>query len=137
MSFRYKSALLSLVSMAAIYGWFFLTVTWGPANPANQVANVALLVLTVVLLALVQAIGHVILAITSRDKYGAMDERERGFDQRATNVSYYVLIAGALAAIWIQRGEGGFDMGHAVLLAIVVAECARQMMFLFLHHRAA
>ena len=136
MSFRYKSALLSLVSMAAIYGWFFITVRWGPANPAGQAANVALLVLTVVLLAAVQAIGQVILAITSRDKYGAMDERERGFDQRATNVGYYVLIVGALMAIWTLRGAGGFDMGHAVLLAIVVAECARQMVFLFLHHRA-
>ena len=136
MSFRYKSALLSLVSMAAIYGWFFVTVRWGPANPTGQAANVALLVLTVVLFAVVQAIGHAILAITSRDKYGAMDERERGFDQRATNVGYYVLIVGALMAIWTLRGAGGFDMGYAVLLAIVVAECARQMVFLFLHHRA-
>jgi hypothetical protein len=135
MSFRYKSALLSLVSMAAIYGWFFATLMWGHSS---VMANIGRLILTVILLAGVQAVGHIILAVTSREKYSGMDERERGFDRRATSVGYYILIVGALAAIsTLHMGASGPNMGYAVLLAIVIAECARQAVFLFLHHRAA
>ena len=135
MSFRYRSALLSLVSMAAIYGWFFATLMWGHSSP---LANVGRLILTVILLAVVQTVGHIVLAVTSREKYCGMDERERGFDRRATSVGYYMLIAGALIAIsTLHMGASGPNMGYAVLLAIVIAECTRQAVFLFLHHRAA
>jgi len=137
MSFRYKSALLSLVSMALVYGWFFiaLIVNRHGAGHTNPVAHLAT---AIVALALIQIVGHAIIAGTSSDKYGALDERERAFDRRATMVGYYVLIVGALAAIaTLHIGFSGPNMGHAVLLAIVVAECTRQAVFLILHHRAA
>jgi hypothetical protein len=136
MSFRYKSALLSLVSMALVYGWFFVTLmiherTGGPYNP---MANLVWAILAIVL---IQIVGHAIIAGTSSDKYGAPDERERGFDRRATQVGYYVLIIGALAAIaTLHMGFNGPMMGHAVLFAIVFAECVRQVTFLVAHHRA-
>lgn len=136
MSFRYKSALLSLISMALIYGWFFFTLLTD--QHSSPLANVGRLAMTVVVLAVVMALGHILLALTSREKYSAMDERERGFDRRATSVGYYLLIVGALAAIsTLHMGASGPYMGYAVLLAIVVAECARQAVFLILHHRAA
>jgi hypothetical protein len=136
MSFRYKSALLSLISMALIYGWFFVTLMTDQHSSA--LAHVGRLAMTVVILAVVMAVGHILLVLTSREKYSAMDERERGFDRRATSVGYYLLIAGALAAIsTLHMGASGPHMGYAVLLAIVVAECARQAVFLILHHRAA
>ena len=135
MSFRYKSALLSLLSLAAIYGWFFSTLMLD--HGAGAVANVRRLILTVIMLAVVQAVGHAIIALTTRDKYTCMDERERNFDRRATSVGYYVLIVGALASIsTVHLGANGPHMGYAVLLAIVFAECTRQGVFLFLHHRA-
>jgi hypothetical protein len=137
MSFRYKSALLSLLSMALVYGWFFATliVHHRIGGPYNPMAN---LVWGIVALVVIQILGHILIAGTSSDKYDAMDERERGFDRRATQVGYYVLIVGALAAIaTVHMGFNGPMMGHAVLLAIVFAECVRQAIFLFAHHRAA
>ena len=136
MSFRYKSALLSLVSMAAVYGWFFTTLMlhkFGGRhfNPIVSLGG------AVVALAVIQIAGHIIIAGTSSDKYGPPDERERAFDRRATTVGYYVLIVGALAAIaTLHLGFNAPDLGHAVLLAIVFAECTRQLVFLIAHHQA-
>ena len=89
MSFRYKSALLSLVSMAAVYAWYFsfLVIHFRTGHPFNPVSH---LIGTIVLLTVVQIVGHIIIAGTSSDKYDAPDERERGFDRRATQVGYPV-----------------------------------------------
>ncbi|MBW8744799.1 MAG: hypothetical protein JF628_10720 [Sphingomonas sp.] len=137
MSFRYKSALLSLVSMGLIYAWYFtlLVIHFRTGHPFNPVSH---LIGTIVLLAVVQILGHILIVGTSSDKYDAMDERERGFDRRATQVGYYVLIVGALLGIGtLHLGFSGPMVGDAVLFAIVFAECTRQGMFLFAHHRAA
>jgi len=137
MSFRYKSALLSLVSMAAIYAWFFfgLILHYRTGHPFNPVAH---LIGTIFALAIIQIVGHAIIAGTSSDKYDAPDERERAFDRRATQVGYYVLIVGALLGIaTLHLGFDGPMVGDAVLFAIVFAECTRQCVFLIAHHRAA
>ena len=137
MSFRYKSALLSLVSMAAVYAWYFsfLVVHFRTGHPFNPVSH---LIGTILLLAFIQIVGHIIIAGTSSDKYDAPDERERVFDRRATMVGYYVLIVGALGAIaTLHLGFDGPRVGDAVLFAIVFAECTRQAVFLIAHHRAA
>jgi len=137
MSFRYKSALLSLVSMGLIYAWYFtfLVIHFRTGHPFDPVSH---LIGTILLLAVVQILGHILIAGTSSDKYDAMDERERGFDRRATQVGYYVLIVGALLGIGtLHLGFSGPMVGDAVLFAIVFAECMRQGMFLIAHHRAA
>jgi hypothetical protein len=137
MSFRYKSALLSLVSMAAIYAWFFffLVLHYRTGHPFNPVAH---LIGTISALAIIQIVGHAIIAGTSSDKYDRMDEREQAFDRRATQVGYYVLILGALVGIGtLHLGFDGPMVGDAVLFAVVFAECTRQAVFLIAHHRAA
>ena len=136
MSFRYKSALLSLVSMAAIYAWYFtfLVIHFRTGHPFNPVSH---LIGTILLLTVVQILGNILIAGTSSDKYDSMDERERGFDRRATQVGYYVLIAGAFLAIGtLHIGFSGPMIGDSVLFAVVFAECTRQAVFLIAHHRA-
>src|SRR6187402_1266044 len=136
MSFRYKSALLSLVSTLLIYGWFFVKLLFA-RHAGTSVDPVVHLGGTVLAVVVVQIVGHIVIAGTSSDKYDAMDERERGFDRRATSVGYYILIVGALAAVaTLHLGFSAADMGYAVVLAIVVAECTRQLVFLIAHHRA-
>jgi hypothetical protein len=126
MSFRYKSALLSLVSMAGVYGWFFATLLihahgGGPFNVMGHLVG------AIVALTVIQIVGNILIAGTSSDKFGAPDERERAFDRRATMVGYYVLIVGAFAAIaTLHIGFDGPMIAHGVLLAVVVAECTRQ-----------
>jgi hypothetical protein len=137
MSFRYKSALLSLVSLAVINGWYFamLLLDRQAGTHGDQVGRLLGVVLAIVA---VQIVGHVVIAATSSDGYGAMDERERGFDRRATSAGYYLMVAGAfLAAGTLHVGASRPDMANAILLAVVIAECGRQALFLIQHHRAA
>lgn len=137
MSFRYKSAVLSLISLAAVYGWYF--AAWAADRRAgSHGAEPARLVATVVIVIVIQIVGNIVIAVTSRDKWSSMDERERGFDRRATNAGYYILISGALlAAATLHLGAHANDMADAILLAVVLAECSRQAVFLISHHRAA
>lgn len=137
MSLRYKSALLSLASLTIVYGWYFAEWLDDRRTGAHG-AEPARLAATVLAVAVVQVVGMVLIAATSRDRWGVMDERERAFDRRATGIGYYVLVAGALmAAATLHVGARPRDMADAVLLAVVVAECARQVVFLVSHHRAA
>ena len=134
MSFRYKSALLTLVSLAAIYSWYFARVANGIADDGAM----PLLLGVVLAIAVAQIAGHAIIAATSSDRWGPMDERERSIDRRATSVGYYTLIVSVLAAAaTVHWGTGSARMANAILLAIVVSECARQSVFLLLHHRTA
>ena len=133
MSFRYKSALLTLVSLAVIYTYYFVRIAGGMPGTAS----LRLLVGVIVAIAVTQVAGTVVIALTSTDRWGPMDERERGLDRRATAIGYYLLIAGTLAAAaLVHLGAGSGRMANAILLAIVVAECARQAVFMLLHHRA-
>jgi hypothetical protein len=132
MSPRYKIALLSLVSLAGIYAYYFARVASGITGQDA----VRLLHVTIVTIAIVQIAGHAIIIGTSSDRYGPMDERERDIDRRATAIGYYLLLVCALAATaTLHLGASPPQMANAVLLAVVVAECARQGIFLVLHHR--
>jgi hypothetical protein len=137
MSFRYKSALLSLISMVLVYGWYFGGMIAAGRHGMDN-GNMTRLVGTIVALAIVQVAGHILIAAFSRDRGTCLDERERTFDLRATNVGYYALIAGLfsmLPMIGSARSVGSF--ANAVVLMVVAAECARQLAFLTQHHRAA
>jgi len=136
MSPRYKSALLSLASLAIGYGWYFasLFADYRAGVHGHQAVHLRV---TILAIALVQILGRVVIAGTSSDRYGPMDEREIVFDWRATTIGYYLLLAGSLAAMaTLHAGAQAADMANAALLAIIVVECARQGVFLMLHHRA-
>jgi len=135
MSFRYKSAIVSLVSLVIGYGWYFAALLAHHGSPGWPVGH---LVGSVFIVTVLQIVGHILIAVTSKDRYGKMDERELAFDRRATTVGYQMLIVGALcAAATIHIGFGAHALANCIVLAIVVAECARQLKFLVLHHTTA
>lgn len=135
MSYRYKSALVSLVSLAIGYGWYFGALLAAHGRPGGPVLH---LVFAVVITTVLQIAGHILITVTGREQRTAMDERELGFDRRATSVGYQILVVGALcAAATIHLGFDRAGMANAIVLAIVIAECARQAKFLKLHHSAA
>ncbi len=135
MSFRYKSALLSLVSLALIYGWYFGRMIIGGSH--GLVGGYGGLVATIVMVSIVQIVGHILIAALSGDRAHKLDERERAFDRRATSVGYYALIAGLFGILPLfQVGQNAAALANSVVLLVVVAECARQAVFLIQHHRA-
>lgn len=134
MSFRYKSALLSLVSLVLIYGWYFATLI--AHGRGGMIGNYHGLVGTIVLVTIVQIVGHIVIAIFSADRTCRLDERERAFDLRATGVGYYALIAGLFGIMplfGVDRNAA--SVANSVVLLVVVAECARQAIFLIQYHR--
>jgi hypothetical protein len=135
MSFRYKSALLSLVSMVVVYGWYFGSMI-AAGRHGMEGGNMARLIGTIVVLTIVQIAGHILIAIFSGDRSTRLDERERGFDLRATNVGYYSLIAGLFSMIpLIGSARSIGSLANAVVLMVVAAEIARQVTFLTQYHR--
>jgi H+/gluconate symporter-like permease len=132
MSFRYKSALLTLVSLVAIYAYYFVRV----ATVVRESDATGLLLEIIIAIVVAQVVGIGVIAVTSSDRYAPMDERERAIDRRATVIGYYLLVIGALgAAATLHLGATRAHMANAILLAIVVSECIRQAIFLSLHHR--
>ena len=127
MSFREKSAWISLVSILAVFIPFF----WNSyrqftgqvaASDATYVAF-GLLAAFVVL----EIVLHAVIAIQSpRDARSPKDERERLIEMRATRVAFQVLVVGALAAVGaIHLTRSAWVIAQVVLLAIVLAELVK------------
>jgi len=123
MSFREKSAWITLVTTAVVYGVYFARVGLrGP--PAGFLGPLGV---TVLLLVALQAVLHGIAAVAAPREAGVRrDERERLIDLRSLRVGFYTAQAGlfcVLAAL-LWRADVWF-VANAVLLAMVVAEVAR------------
>lgn len=136
MTFRYKTALLSLTSLALVYGWYFAHVlAIGSQGPSD--GNIGTLIETVVVLCIVQVAGVIVVTLTG-ERRARTDERERRFNLTATCVGYYALIVGIFGLLPLLAASRSFEtLANSLLLVVVVAECARQGVFLLQHHRAA
>ncbi len=123
MSFREKSAWITLVTTAGIYGVYFAGVGlggpavgfWGPFG------------WTISVLVLSQAALHSVAVMTApREAAVPRDERERLIDLRSLRVGFYTAqsgLFGVLAAL-VWRADVWF-VANALLLAMVLAEVAR------------
>ncbi len=137
MSFREKSAWVSFICIALVFGVYFASVYhllprwWGMGDSFHLFLRLvgALVVLEIVL--------HIAIAIQSpRDARTPKDERERLIDLRATRPAFGVLLVGAFAAIATLHMPGNrLDMAHVMLLAIVIAELTRFGMQIVYHRR--
>jgi len=125
MSFREKTAWISVVSMLAIYGLYFGTLVH--AGPQSGAAGTGGLLETVVALALVQAGLTAAVAIAApRDAKAPRDERDKLIEHRAAQVAYAAL-ATSIASVCFF---GGFDPpivfdANALLFILVAAEVLR------------
>jgi hypothetical protein len=120
MSFREKTAWISLVSMAGIYAAYF----WSLYH--SGVRHIGLLE-TVIALVVAQVILTTLVAIFApKEAKAPRDEREKQIDLKATRLAYFVL-AGSVACACFFRGFPRpiiFD-ANAFLFFLVVAEILR------------
>ena len=64
------------------------------------------------------------------------DERDLAIDRRATRVAYQVLIAGMiLVGCLMPFNHSGWELFHAAVLAIAMAEILRHGMMVYLYRR--
>lgn len=138
MSFREKIHLVTLVTMAAAFGWYFLAYPWQVADgPAGVWATAGLLVPVTIAIIVAMTVATAVLAIRNRAEVDIKeDERDRSFHMRGTHYAYYPLVVGIWVNIFlIFWGVGQAQQLNMMIATLVVAELVRIGTQLYLYRR--
>jgi hypothetical protein len=125
MSFREKSAWVSLLLILAIFGPYFWLVgrALSGATHVHGGTQFALIGVFVIL----EVVLHIAIAVQSpRAARAPKDEREDLIDLRATRGAFYVLLGGALFSIFtLHFPINVWTLSQFVLFSVVVAELVK------------
>jgi hypothetical protein len=125
MPIRERFAWMWLATMIVAYGAYFAAVALLPGSGETPALRDFGL-LAAAGAAQMAALGLFWLIVrlrAGRDFLPPRDERDRAIEHRSSAMAYYVLIAGMiLVGCVMPFGAGGWDIVHAAILAIVVAE---------------
>jgi len=139
MSFREKTAWISVFSIAAIYGFYFWTVIQAghPGAPAFHFGG--LLLATIVALVVVQVALTTLAAIFApRDAKAPRDERDRLIELRAARVAYSGLAtAVAFACFFGALTPPLLFNTNALLFVLVASELMRCSCIILQYRRYA
>lgn len=121
--FRAKSAAVSLVVILMISVYYFANaLSMLPSGEAIPDGALRLAITAVVLVAVVEAVLHIVLFIGA-GKTEERSERDTVIAARAARNAYFVMVVGALAAFGTVFGEfTAFEVGNVVLAALFLAE---------------
>jgi hypothetical protein len=139
MSFREKIAWTSLISLAAVFGWYFWILAQQLlSGTLHADGTIGLFIFCVVLVVVLHIVGAIAAAISApKQANAAADEREKLIDLRAHRFSAVVLGAGVLTTalcgpffvVWGHALQGVDPaiavaglMSNAILAAMVLAE---------------
>jgi hypothetical protein len=120
LSFREKTAWISLLSLSGIYAWYF----WSAFGSGSHFGG---LLAAIVALVIVQTVLTIAVAVVApREAKAPRDERDRLIDLRATRFAYAVLAGSVACACFF----GGFNPpvifnSNALLFFLVIAEILR------------
>ncbi len=135
LSFQERSLWLMLLSLIAVFGFYFVTVL--PTDAVNVMPHqVVLFVVAVVWLVIMQVAGHIVIAII--DRRSDTDERDRLIELKGTRNAAYVLATGVFLALCAALlTEGNFIFSHVLLGAWVLAQLVQIGSQLVLYRRGA
>ncbi len=124
MSFREKSAWITLLTVLVCFGVYFGAVVGGLTPPGLHAVH--LLLGCVIVLVVLQIALHIIAAATSpNDARAPADERERLIQMRSHTIGYYVLVVLILSlGIPGHLGHSVPEMLNFALLDLVIATLA-------------
>jgi hypothetical protein len=137
MSFREKSAWISMLSMSGIYGFYFWSVIH--AGPQARSFHFGGLLATVIALVVVQVVLTVAVAIfTPREAKAPRDERDKLIELRAMRVAY----AGLATSVALACFFGAFNPPivfntNSLLFILVTAEIMRSACQIIQYRRGA
>jgi hypothetical protein len=136
MSFREKSAWISVLSMSGIYGFYF----WSVVRAKSQAGGYRVgLLETIIALVVLQIVLTVAVAIFSpREAKAPRDERDKLIELRAMRVAY----AGLATSVALACFFGTFDPPilfntNALLFILVTAEIMRSACQILQYRRGA
>lgn len=139
MTSQEKSTLTMTAILVLVFGWYF-TLVLGPiaSSPAREVAYTGLMVAVVVLLVILAAVSHAVLAIAFRPQANANDERDRLITLRSGEIAGYILAVGVCAGIGLAMMQSDtFWIAQALIGALVLAEVTEGVIKLVLYRRGA
>ena len=126
MSFREKSAWITLISVLICFGAYFAELFSGLAGDSHHfggLGSLHLLLLSVLALVVLQVTLTIVAALTTpKAGRGLADERERLIQLRSQSLGYHVLMVlavGLFAPAFF--GHRGIEMANFALLAVVIA----------------
>jgi hypothetical protein len=125
MSFREKSAWISLVLILTVFGPYFWLV--GRALTGQTHVHGGTQFALILLFIVLEIVVHIAVAARSpRDANAPMDERENLIDLKATRTAFYVLFGGAILSIFtLHFPINVWTLSQFVLFSIVLAELVR------------
>ena len=122
MSFREKSAWISIVAVVLVYGFYGLRLLHAPPT---QMGAVAMLIGSTFLVIVINVIGHVAAAAWSQRREHP-DERDRLIGLRSTRVAFHALAAGVWGLIFLALASPRpVLLAYAALGAFVLADIVR------------
>lgn len=125
MSFQEKSNWVMMVLIAVVYGVYFAVVFGDLASMpgVRDVAYRAMLVGTVVVLTILAAVTHIILAVASPKEADTNDERDRSINRFGEYVGGFVLAATVFVGMGLAMVEiEHFWIANALLAGLVLSE---------------
>jgi hypothetical protein len=132
MSFREKSAWISLVSYLGVYGYYFWRLyAAATAGQTDSFHYGSLLLGLIILLVIIQVVLTVLVAVYAAltnpgEVKAPRDERDKLIDLKATRIGFAFIMIGALTAcVAIAFGVPGFYTANGLFLAVVAAEVAK------------
>jgi hypothetical protein len=134
-SFHEKSLWLMFISLVGCFGFYFVTVL--PAKGVDVMPyQMALFVLAVVVLVIMQIVGHIVIAIA--DRRTETDERDRLIELKGQRNAGYVLATGVFMALCVALlTKGNFAFAHVLLGFWVLAQLVEIGSQLYMLRRGA
>ena len=126
MSYREKTAWLSLIAMAVAFVPYFTIVAARPVpgRPLPDLRQLGLFAIAAIVQMFILGVGHLFLGRKSpEDSRTPPDERDRAIMRRSISSAYYVLIAGMiLVGCVMPFNSSGWTIINAAVVMIVAAE---------------
>lgn len=138
MSFREKSAWISLFVTLVVWGGYLLHVFVWPGDGAGRLA-MPLLIGAIVVTVVFQTVLHIAIAAHApRDAQSPADERDRLIALKAAQAAGFALAAGVfLVAGSIHVGARPGEMANGILAALALAELIRCAAVIAAYRRGA
>ena len=127
MSYREKSAWISLLAHALVFGAYFLLLWQNWDERIGQPLSIGLMVPAVLALVTIVAVPTIFVALAApKEANASADERERMIALKSESIAAYVLATGVVCLIGaLVLGWNSFLVANLLLAAMVLSELVK------------
>ncbi|MFK8025037.1 MAG: hypothetical protein AB8G26_13845 [Ilumatobacter sp.] len=137
-TFQEKSAITMTTILVVVFAAYFgLALGVVAESPDRDIAYTALLVMAAIVVTILAAASHVLLAVAFRSQANAHDERDWLVGLRSERIAGYVLALGVFAGIGLAIAQvDAFWIAQALIASLVAAEVVEGIVKVALYRRA-